>query len=61
MPEEQAEYKINELVCKTIGALSNTDRKTLFAIRQALLIALGAIEEFLGIERSVTPKHKRLQ
>jgi hypothetical protein len=33
----------------------------MMAIRQALLIALGAIEEFLGIERSVTPKHKRLQ
>jgi hypothetical protein len=29
------------------------------AIRQALLIALGAIEEFLGLERTRIPKHKR--
>jgi hypothetical protein len=31
----------------------------LMAIRQALLIALGALEEYIGIERSVIPKHKK--
>jgi len=31
----------------------------LMAIRQALLIALGALEEYMGIERSVIPKHKK--
>ena len=34
-------------------------RALLMSIRQALLIILGAIEDYLGIERSVTPKHKR--
>lgn len=28
------------------------------AIRQALLIVLGAIEDFLGMERTRQPKHK---
>lgn len=28
------------------------------AIRQALIIALGAIEDYLHMERSIIPKHK---
>jgi hypothetical protein len=51
MPEERAEYKTSS---------DDKTRVLLLAIRQALLIALGAIEEFLGIERSVVPKNKRL-
>ena len=35
------------------------EHKLLMAIRQALIIALGAIEDYLGMERSVIPKHKR--
>lgn len=36
------------------------DKRTLLlAIRQALIIAIGAIEDFLGMERSIVPKHKR--
>ena len=35
------------------------ERTLWLAIRQALLIVLGAIEDALGIERSVIPKHKR--
>jgi len=31
----------------------------LMAIRQALLIALGALEVYLDMERSVIPKHKK--
>ena len=31
----------------------------LMAIRQALLIALGALEDYLSMDRSVIPKHKR--
>jgi len=30
------------------------------AIRQALLLVLGAIEDYLGMERSIIPKHKRI-
>lgn len=41
------------------GMIDDKTRILLIAIRQALLIALGAIEEFLGIERSVVPKRKR--
>jgi hypothetical protein len=29
------------------------------SIRQALIIALGAIEDFLGVERSIVPKRRR--
>ena len=34
-------------------------RVLLLAFRQALLIALGALEDYLGLPRSVVPKHKR--
>ncbi len=34
-------------------------RILLIAIRQGLLIMLGAIEVFLDMERSVIPKHQR--
>lgn len=31
----------------------------LMAIRQALIIALGGIEDYLCMERSIVPLHKR--
>lgn len=34
-------------------------RVLLYAVRQALIIALGAIEDFLEVERSIVPRHKR--
>ena len=34
-------------------------RKLLMAIRQALIIALGAIEDYLEMPRSIIPKRKR--
>jgi hypothetical protein len=34
-------------------------RILLIAIRQALIIALGAIEDFLCLKRSIVPKHER--
>lgn len=39
--------------------LPERDRVLLLARRQALLIELGAIEAYLGMERSVVPKHLR--
>ncbi len=36
-----------------------TDRALWLSIRQALIIVLGAIEDYLGMERSITPRHKR--
>jgi hypothetical protein len=37
----------------------NDSRRLLMAIRQALIIALGAIEDYLGIQRSIVPRRKR--
>ena len=34
-------------------------RNLWMAIRQAIIIILGAIEEYLGMPRSIVPKHKR--
>jgi hypothetical protein len=34
-------------------------RALLLAVRQALIIALGAVEEYLGMERSIVPRRKR--
>ena len=34
-------------------------RTLLVAIRQALIIALGALEDYLGMQRSIMPKHNR--
>lgn len=34
-------------------------RTLLMSVRQALIIALGAIEDYLGHTRSITPKHKQ--
>lgn len=34
-------------------------RALLIALRQALIIALGALEDYLGMKRSITPKHNR--
>lgn len=36
--------------------MDSKQRVLLVAIRQSLLIALGAIEDYLGMERSVKPK-----
>ena len=40
-------------------ATPDPTRNLWLAIRQALIIVLGAIEEYLGLERSIVPKHKR--
>jgi uracil-DNA glycosylase len=34
-------------------------RVLLMALRQALIIALGALETYLDIPRSIVPKHER--
>ena len=41
--------------------LSEAERVMLMARRQAIIMELGALEEYLGIERSIIPKHKRKQ
>lgn len=39
--------------------IEDKERAFLLTMRQALLMQLGAIEDRLNIERSVTPKHRR--
>jgi len=34
-------------------------RKFWMAMRQAMIIALGALEDYLGMERSIIPRRKR--
>lgn len=41
------------------GSIKGDLHRLLMAERQALIIRLGAIEDFLGIDRSITPRHKR--
>lgn len=38
---------------------SHDQRALWLGIRQALIIALGTIEQYLGLEQSITPKRKR--
>lgn len=35
-------------------------RVLLLAVRQALIMVLGALEDYLEMERSIVPRHKRL-
>ena len=39
--------------------INNRTRVLLLAMRQALIIALGALEDYLEMERSIVPKHRR--
>jgi len=38
---------------------TEADRKLWLCVRQALIIALGGIEDYLGMERTKEPKGKR--
>ena len=39
--------------------LDERTRRMLMTRRQALIIELGGIEDYLGVERSIIPKRKR--
>lgn len=39
--------------------VTEKERALLLAKRQAIIIELGAIEEYLGMERSIVPRRKR--
>lgn len=41
--------------------ITESERKWLMTIRQTLLMQLGAIEERLGMERSIVPKRKKVK
>ena len=39
--------------------LTESERKWLMTTRQTLIMRLGAVEERLGMEQSIVPKHKK--
>jgi len=39
--------------------VTEQERRYLMARRQAIIIDLGAIEDYLGLERSIVPRRKR--
>jgi len=39
--------------------MTQETRALLICIRQALIMVLGALEDYLELPRSITPKHKR--
>jgi len=58
--DEQARQSL--LGADALCAMSELDGRTrtlLMCIRQAIIMALGAIEDYLGLQRSITPKRKR--
>ncbi len=40
--------------------LPNKQRIFLLALRQSIIIFLGALEDYLEMDRSIVPKHKRV-
>jgi hypothetical protein len=40
-------------------SIDTRQRVLLMAIRQALIMALGALEDYLGLDRSIVPRHRR--
>jgi hypothetical protein len=46
-------------VIDDIRVITASERMLLLSRRQALLIELGSIEDYLDMERSVIPKHRR--
>jgi hypothetical protein len=45
----------------TQSSVTEHERRYLMSRRQALIIDLGAIEDYLGLERSIVPRRKREQ
>ena len=41
------------------ATVTDRERTLLMARRQAIIIDLGAIEDYLGLERSIVPRRKR--
>ncbi len=43
----------------TTDQITEPERRFQMARRQAIIIELGAIEDYLGLERSIVPRRKR--
>ena len=42
-----------------VGLSDDKAKALLMCVRQALIMIIGAIEDYLGMERSIVPKHRR--
>jgi hypothetical protein len=40
--------------------MPDRQRAMLLVVRQALIMMLGALEDYLNVDRSIVPKHKRV-
>ena len=47
------------MVLPAPAELTESDRKWLMTVRRTLIMQLGAIEERLGMERSIVPRRKK--
>jgi hypothetical protein len=46
--------------CGKISVVEGRERVLLMTIRQALVMILGALEDYMGMERSIIPKSQRI-
>jgi len=53
-PQQRDEPKLT-----LIRSISDAERMLLMARRQAIIIELGSIEDYLGMERSIIPKREK--
>ena len=60
--QPQQEYNVcSDTATRGVQANEEQRQRILWmAIRQALIIALGGIEDFLGMERSIEPRRRRV-
>lgn len=47
------------MTATTQPTITDNERRFQMARRQAIIIELGAIEDYLGLERSIVPRRKR--
>jgi hypothetical protein len=60
MPDISNPIRIDETTVERIASSpDDASRKLMLSRRQALIIELGAIEDYLSMERSIIPKRKR--
>lgn len=56
---EQAFVVTDAPTIHLVPLVLDRERTLLMAKRQAIIMELGAIEDYLGLERSILPRHKR--
>ena len=59
--EAPAQYTVNPLTpARASDNIHPRQRAFLLVVRQALIMVLGALEDYIEIERSIIPKHRRV-